>query len=272
MDAVSIFQATILGAIQGITEFLPISSTGHLVIAQYFFGLDPKTFGLSFDMFTNIGTTSALLAFYWKDLLAIFSKLRLPSKKAFTQEEKLPWWILGVTAVVGVAGLLLEDRIATDFRSLELIAWMLIIFGAVMLFAEKVGGKNATNQLSATQAWLVGLSQMIAFIPGVSRSGITISTGLFSGVSRAAAARYSFLLSVPIITAATFKRMLTASTELTITSDVAIFYLVGALSAGIFGYYSLRFLISYLQKYSLAIFAYYRFILGGILLLYVWFW
>lgn len=270
MTITSLLQATFLGAIQGFTEFLPISSTGHLVIAQHFLGLDPKNFGLSFDMFTNIGTTTALIAFYWKDLLSIFGKLRLPSKKVYTPEEKLPWQIIAITAVVGVAGLLLEDRIATDFRSLSVIGTMLIVFGAVMLWAEKVGAKNSNGELSTRQAYLVGLSQILAFVPGVSRSGATISTGLFSGLSRATAARYSFLLSVPIITAATLKRILTAASELTITSDLASFYVVGALAAGIVGYFSLRFLISYLQKSSLAVFSYYRFALGTALLLYVW--
>lgn len=270
MTIISLIQAATLGAIQGVSEFLPISSTGHLVIAQHFFGLDPKTFGLSFDMFTNIGTTTALVMFYRKDLVAIFSKLRFPSAEPYTQEEKLPWWILGVTALVGVAGLLLEDRIATDFRSLTVIGTMLIAFGAVMLIAEKVGTRNTSDTMSAKRAYLVGLAQILAFVPGVSRSGATISMGLFSGLTRATAARYSFLLSVPIITAATLKRMVTASSEITFTADVASFYLVGALAAGIVGYISLRLLISYLQKYSLAVFAYYRFALGTALLLYVW--
>ncbi|CAN5143081.1 undecaprenyl-diphosphatase UppP [soil metagenome] len=270
MTITLLLQATFLGAIQGVTEFLPISSTGHLVIAQHFLGLNPKDFGLSFDMFTNIGTTTALLAFYWKDLLHIFSKLRVPTGKPLTNEEKLPWQIIGITAVVGVAGLLLEDKIATDFRSLAVIGSALIIFGAVMLWAEKVGSKNATGEISPKQAYLVGLSQILAFVPGVSRSGATISTGLFSGLSRATAARYSFLLSVPIITVATLKRLLTAASELTVTADLATFYVVGALTAGIVGYFSLRFLIGYLQKSSLAVFAYYRFALGAALLLYVW--
>jgi undecaprenyl-diphosphatase len=270
MTITLLLQAAFLGAIQGVTEFLPISSTGHLVIAQHFLGLDPKDFGLSFDMFTNIGTTSALLAFYWRELLSIFGKLRLPSSKAMTRDEKLPWQIIAITAVVGVAGLLLEERIATDFRSLTVIGSMLIIFGAIMLWAEKVGSKNTSGDISPRQAYLVGLSQILAFVPGVSRSGATISTGLFSGLSRATAARYSFLLSVPIITAATLKRMLTAASELNITVDLATFYIIGALTAGIVGYVSLRFLISDLQKSSLAIFAYYRFVLGAALLFYVW--
>lgn len=274
MDIPYLLQAAFLGIVQGITEFLPVSSTGHLTIAQHIFHLDQARYGLSFDMFTNIGTSVALIWYFRKDLWDIARSMRIPtSDNPLSQQEKLPWWILGATIIVGLAGFILEDTIATTFRSLPLIAATLFVFGIVMLIAEKVAEKTPRSQaMSIVQAYIVGLAQIVAFIPGVSRSGATISAGLFAGLDRAAAARFSFLLSAPITVAAIAKRMLSAGSEFSqtgIDAQLATFYVIGALTAGITGYYAIRFLLAYLQKYSLAAFAYYRFILAGCVALYL---
>jgi undecaprenyl-diphosphatase len=274
MTFIHLLQAVALGIVQGITEFLPVSSTGHLVIAESILHVDQTTYGLSFDMFTNIGTTAALIYFFRKDLWDIAKKLRLPSSaKPLTKDEHVPWWILGVTIIVGIAGFLLEDTISTTFRTLPLIAAALILFGIVMLIAEKVSKQRETHkELTALEAYGIGLAQILAFIPGVSRSGATISTGLFLGIERSQAARFSFLLSAPITAAAIAKRLITTIHEFSktgLSADVATFYLLGALAAGIAGYYSIRFLITYLQKYSLAAFVYYRIALGVLIIAYL---
>jgi undecaprenyl-diphosphatase len=266
-------QAGILGFVQGITEFLPVSSTGHLVIMESLFHFDQARYGLSFDMFTNIGTTLALVWYFRGDLWNLLRSLRLPSaKKPLSLEEKKPWWILGSTIIVGIAGFALEKRIATTFRSLPLIALALILFSFVMLYAEYRAKQQKPSALTVKKAYGVGLAQMLAFIPGISRSGATISTGLVMGLTRVEAARWSFLLSAPITIAAILKRLLTAGQEFTqtgLSTETVMVYLIGAVVAGITGYYSIRFLLKYLQHSTLAAFAYYRIALGVLVLLYV---
>jgi undecaprenyl-diphosphatase len=267
-------EAAILGAVQGITEFLPVSSTGHLLILQRFFGLDQATYGLSFDMFTNLGTTVALIWFFRADLLRLLKLIRLPSRaQPLTPEERVPWWIIGITLIVGACGLVLEKKIATSFRSLGIVAAMLVLFGLVMLLAEAVARKQLKKvTIGVRQAYGIGLAQILAFVPGVSRSGATISTGLFLGISREEAARFSFLLSVPITLAAILKRMATAVGEFQATppsNEVVIFYLVGLLFSTVFGYYTIRFLLDYIRRSSLAVFAYYRFALAAVIILYL---
>lgn len=261
-----LLEAAFLGLVQGVTEFLPVSSTGHLILFQKLFGLDQRTYGLSFDMFTNLGTTLALFWFFRSDLWELLRLLRLPGKgRPLSQAERVPWWILGVTVLVGAVGFLLEDQIATTFRTLPLIAAMLAGFGVLMLVAERYATQR-TDQLSARTAYGMGLAQIIAFLPGVSRSGVTITTGLFLGLTRAAAARFSFLLSAPITLAAIVKRLSTAAGDFQATpptAEVTSFYLVGFLVAGVAGYYSIKFLLGYLARFSLAAFAYYRLTLAA---------
>lgn len=274
MIIIPTLQAAVLGSVQGLTEFLPVSSTAHLFIFERLFGLSQSTYGLSFDMFTNLGTTLALIWYFRIDLWMLIKRLRLPRADApLSRAEQMPWWILGVTVMVGAAGLALENRIATSFRSLSVIAAMLVLFGIVMLWAEAVAKKRGSqSELTTRPAYLIGLSQMLAFIPGVSRSGATISTGLFLGLSREEAARFSFLLSVPITLAAILKRMLTAVHEFQTTppsSEVVWFYVVGLIFSTVVGYYSIRFLLAYVRRSSLAAFAYYRFLLAAVLLVYL---
>ncbi|HSI20385.1 MAG TPA: undecaprenyl-diphosphate phosphatase [Verrucomicrobiae bacterium] len=270
----SVLEAIILGSAQGLTEFLPVSSTAHLVVLQHVFGLDQRTYGLSFDMFANLGTTLALIWFFREDLATLVRRLRLPKEGApLSIAEKVPWWILSVTIIVGATGYLLEHLIASTFRSLPLIAGMLVFFGIVMLLAEKYAATHPrTTALSATRAYGVGLAQIIAFVPGVSRSGATISTGLFLGLTREEAARFSFLLSVPITLAAIGKRMVTVAGDFAVnppSADVILFYMAGLISAGVVGYFSIRFLLTYLRTSSLAAFSYYRFALAAAILVYL---
>ncbi|MEI6477451.1 MAG: undecaprenyl-diphosphate phosphatase [bacterium] len=267
-----IIQAIILGAVQGITEFLPVSSTAHLIITEKLFGLNQATYGLSFDMFINLGTIAAVLIFFWSDLRDIFGRLRLPSgAKPLAAKEQMPWLILGATVPVGLLGMLLQKRIETQFRSLSYIAASLVIVGILMIVAEVITWRRDHNvEPTPLQIVATALSQCLAFVPGVSRSGITITTGLFLGMDRVTAARYSFLLSVPITIAATGKKLLDFVSLIHsqgIAADVLAFYLVGAVVSFITGYFTLKFLLRFYTRYSLTSFAYYRFALALVLLI-----
>src|SRR5690606_36123739 len=160
--------------IQGVTEFLPISSTAHLIIFQRVFGLDPETYGLSFDMFTNLGTLSATVLFFRQDLADIFGRLRLPNtSRPLSTNEKLPWTILLSTIHVGLVGMLLQDRIESDFRSLYVVAFSLAAVGLLMLFVERYARHAQESEPRTSQVYGISLAQCLAFLPGVSRSGIT---------------------------------------------------------------------------------------------------
>lgn len=266
----NLLEAAILGTVQGITEFLPISSTGHMVLLQRWFGLNQQVYGLSFDMFTNLGTLTAVTVYFWKDIVKLVSNIRLPKRGVpINIETKQAGWILGTTLLVGLAGLALEGVIATSFRTPLLVGVMLIVFGAVMLAAEAAARRSERQPLNAKRAYAMGLAQAVALIPGVSRSGVTISAGLFAGLDRVTAARFSFLLSLPITAIAVAKRLSGSGPDLAATwgTDVAWFYLTGLATATVAAYFAIHFLLKFLSKHSLAIFAYYRFALGGIVIL-----
>jgi undecaprenyl-diphosphatase len=269
-EFIHLLQAAVLGVIQGVTEFLPISSTGHLIIGQRLFGLDQQVYGLAFDMATNLGTLVALYIFFWKDILTTIRQLKLPQRgHEITEGSKTSWRILAITIVVAVIGFLAKDSIEGVFRSTTLVAIMLVIFGIYMLVAERLA-HHAQSLSKPFSQWAMGLSQAIALIPGVSRSGITISTGLITGMNREQAARFSFLLSAPITTIAVTVGLIDAFITISrngATASILGFYIVGFITALISGYWAISFLLRYLQKASLAAFAYYRFALAAVLLL-----
>lgn len=260
-------EAVLLGITQGITEFLPISSTGHLIILQRLFGLSQTTYGLSFDLFTSIGTTAAIITYFRKDLAGLLKAVRFPqSGRRLQKKERQVWWVIGVTVLVGLAGLLLEDTVATTFRSPTIVAYGLIGFSFFMVLAEWLASRRPTSaQLTAGRAYGIGLAQILAFIPGISRSGATITTGLLLGMNREAAARFTFLLSVPIFLLAILRRAMVAVEYFAtngLTLEVALVYLIGLVTAGLVGYYTIHFLLRYLAKHSLTAFAVYRVLLG----------
>src|ERR687886_421428 len=198
MDA---FQAIVLGIVQGLTEFLPISSSGHLRIVPAFFGWEDP--GAAFTAVVQIGTMAAVLLYFRRDLWRIASawvrSLRDPEERR-TLDARLGWYIILGTIPISVLGLAFKDPIETEFRSLTLIGTTLIVFGLVMLLAEKVSRRERElDSLTVRDGVVIGCAQALALVPGVSRSGATISAGLFLNFDRAAAARYSFLLSVPAV-------------------------------------------------------------------------
>jgi len=266
----SIVQAVILGVVQGITEFLPISSSGHLILMQNLFGL--KKASLAFDVVLHLGTLTALLLFFWRDWLKLV-KAFLSSLKNWDlkndMDQRLIWFLIVATIPGALFGLLLEKEVETTFRNSFLVALMLAGLGLLLLIAERAAHKRRVlNSLNLADSIAIGLSQALALIPGVSRAGITITTGLFRGLNRDAAVRFSFLLSAPIIAGAGFSQIPKILREGN-TSGEHLIFAVGFLVSAISGYLAIRYLLKYIQKHNLDVFAYYRFLLAAAVIIYI---
>lgn len=270
---IELFKAIFLGAIQGIAEFLPISSTGHLILAEHILGVSQDKFGLTFDAALHMGTLVALLWFYfhqWQELVPAGLNI-IKTRKIKTAQEKLVAILLLATIPGAAIGLLLEKKVETIFRSPELVAWSLIIFSFVLLYVEKTGKKiKKVEQMSWLDGLTIGFAQAIALIPGVSRSGITIATGMWKGLTRAESARFAFLLSAPIIAGAGGVQLLKAVSLFInhgLSSSELLFFAVGIISAAVFGYLTIKYFLRYLAHNSLMVFIWYRIILGIVILL-----
>lgn len=258
----SIIEAIILGIIQGLTEFIPVSSSGHLLLAHSALGV--KETGLAFDVALHVGTLMALLLFFYKDILhlvlGIFGK---------NDSKKLAWLIILATIPAAIGGYLLQDTAETTFRSAWIVGINLIVVAFLMLAAEKYAKSRSQDNLKSIkvrQALIVGFIQVAALVPGVSRSGSTITAGIFAGLDRVSATRFSFLLAIPITFGAILKVASESSFQSQVSYETGIF-LVGILAAFTSGLFAIKFLIRYLSKHSLAVFAYYRIGLGLITIL-----
>ena len=257
-------QAIILGAVQGLTEFLPISSSGHLrIVSEVFFGDDA---GASFTAVSQLGTEAAVLLFFWRDIVRIvkawFAGLLDKAKRDL--DYRLGWYVIIATVPIGVLGILFKDQIRTGARNLWLIATMLIVFAIVIAVAEYVGTKRRLIEKITTRDGLVmGAAQCPALIPGVSRSGATTSAGLFLGLEREAAVRFSFLLAIPAVTASGLFSLpdafepagegLNASGAQLVVATIIAFAL---------GYASIAWLLKFVANHSLYWFVGYRIVLG----------
>lgn len=250
----SIIQAIVYGVVQGVCEFLPISSTAHLILVPWLLGWsDP---GVAFDVALHLGTAAAVILFFWKDWVRLISAgLREPK----STDGKLFWFIVIATIPGGVFGVLL-DKYMENFRNPALIGVMLIVMGIVLYYADKVG-KNEIKleDIGLKRSLIVGFSQVLAIIPGVSRSGITMSTGRFLGIERESIAKFTFLLSTPIILGDGLYHATKIGSE---HIDKAPF-ITAVLTAAIVGILSIKFLLNYLKTKSFGIFAIYRFVLGA---------
>ena len=261
MDA---FQAIVLGIVQGLTEFLPISSSGHLRIVPAFFGWDDP--GAAFTAVVQIGTMAAVLLYFRRDLWRIASawvrSLRDPEERR-TLDARLGWYIILGTIPISVLGLAFKNPIETEFRSLTLIGTTLIAFGLVMLLAEKVSRRERElDSLTVRDGVVIGCAQALALVPGVSRSGATISAGLFLNFDRTPAARYSFVLSVPaVVLSGLFELRHAGEGGLPVGATV-----VATLLAFVTGYASIAFLLRYLVRHSIGVFVGYRVVLGALVI------
>lgn len=257
----SVFQAIVLGLVQGLTEFLPISSSGHLLIVPAMAGWgDP---GAAFTAVIQLGTMAAVLMFFRVDLIRIcrawLAELRIPFAERST-EANLGWFIILGTIPISIFGFVFRNQIESGARSLYLVGTMLIAFSFVMLAAERFGQRDRPlKEINGRDGLFIGVWQAFALIPGVSRSGATISAGLFRNFDRTAAARYSFLLSVPAV-------VLSGIFELrNIGGEGSVGFVptaVATVVAFISGYAAIAWMLRYLAHHSLAIFVAYRIPLG----------
>ncbi|MCD6109349.1 undecaprenyl-diphosphatase UppP [bacterium] len=261
-------EALILGILQGITEFLPISSSGHLVIGESLLGLNVEALK-SFDVVVHLGTFSAIIIYFWKDVVGLFKGLfayfGFMKKNTHNKEyQSLIVYIIIGTIPAVLVGLFLEEPIDFLFRNTLYVGFWMIIVGEVFLLAEIVFKKfKKEGEMNWKKALIIGIAQSVALIPGVSRSGSTIATGLFQGINREKAARFSFLLALPAIFGA---GLLTGIKEMKAGGIDLEFLplLIGFISAMVAGFASVYFLMKFLKKHSLNVFAYYLFAIGGI--------
>lgn len=249
-----------MGIMQGLTEFFPVSSTAHLIILPWFFGWGGDVDSLAFDIALHGGTLIALLVCFYKDWL------EMPTKN-----RTMLYYIIIATIPAGLAGVLLNDAVEHTLRSPVIIIFSLVVFGILMLIAESYskGLESRTDgQASLKDYVFIGLAQAIALIPGVSRSGITITAGLFRNLTRESAARFSFLLSTPVIGGAVIlegRKLL----ENPASYNLELFA-VGFISAFISGFFAIKFLLHFLRKHPMNTFVYYRFLLAAVILITVY--
>jgi undecaprenyl-diphosphatase len=256
-------EALLLGIVQGLTEFLPISSSGHLRIVPAFLGWEDP--GAAFTAVIQLGTMAAVLIYFRRDLwniaVAWLREFRRPFRQA-SADAKLGWFIILGTIPISIVGLVFSDQIESGARDLYLIGSMLIAFSFVMLAAEAYGKRRRElDDMNARDGAFIGFAQALALIPGVSRSGATISAGLLRNFDRTAAARYSFLLSVPaVVLSGLFELRHVGEGVETMPTIVA------TIAAFVSGYVAIAWLLRYLANHSLAIFVAYRIPLGALVI------
>ncbi len=250
-----IIYVSILGIIQGLTELWPISSSAHLLVAPYLVGFEDL--GLTVSVFLHTGTLFALLIYFRRDIRELFGR----------EKRKLLVLIIISTIPAAIAGLLLEDLAETVFRSPLIVSINLIVFGLILLWADRVEKNRSISDLKLKDGIIIGLAQVLALVPGVSRSGITISAGMFLGQKRAQSARFSFLLLIPVLFGATILKAVSfASAGLDSQSVGFLSIIVGGLISFVFSYFALVYLFRWLKTVGYWPFVLYRVALGLIVL------
>ncbi len=266
-----LYQAVVLAVVQGLTEFLPISSTAHLVLFPWF--LHWKDPGLTFDLALHAGTLLAVLAYFgpmWLKMLAAGTGLSKADDPAVRQDRKLFWLLVIGTVPAGIAGLLFERAAENQLREPAVIGAALIVVGLLMWAGERAKRhEHALRDIGLGDSLLVGIAQALAVIPGVSRSAITMTAGLFRGMTRETSARFSFLLSTPLIAGAALKKGLELHRE-GFPREMHMQFLLGILVAALVGYLVIAVLIRFLERRTFRIFVIYRIMLGVIVLALGW--
>jgi undecaprenyl-diphosphatase len=261
-------EAILLGVVQGLTEFLPVSSSGHLLLGQYFLGLDQDRFGLPFDVALHLGTLVAVVSFFWRDLVrlagAFVRSLSPGGRNLADSDQRLAYLVLASTIPAALIGFFLEAFFETAVRSPWVVVVNLVLVGILFIVGENVGAKTrGADKLRFTEAVGIGLAQAAALVPGVSRSGATITLGLFLGLRREEAARFSFLMSVPIIAGAGSLQLAEVAAEGMDERGILMFG-AGFVSSAMVGYLAIKFFLRYVVHHSLRAFAYYRFTLATV--------
>ncbi len=260
-------QAIILGLVQGLTEFLPVSSSGHLRIVGQFLPVSEDP-GAAFTAITQLGTETAVLLFFWRDIVRIIGKWfgSLTGKvDKKDPDARMGWFIIIGSLPIGILGLLLENYIDTTFRSLWIVATMLIVFAIFLGIADRIGKEQRElKDLNVKHGLIFGFAQALALIPGVSRSGGTITAGLLMGYTREAAARYSFLLAIPAVFASGLFKLADSFSE-----GFTGYYglgstVVATLVAFVSGYLMIGWFLKYVSSNTYGLFVWYRIALGAI--------
>jgi undecaprenyl-diphosphatase len=272
---ITIIQSVILGILQGATEFIPVSSSAHLIIVPWLLGwTDPALTSLPFDVALHLGTLAAVLIFFAKDwvrLIRAFFQSVFQRRIGADPDRRLAWLLVIGTVPGGIAGILFESKIEELFHkpdvpisptAMLVMAAIVAALGAILLGADRAARHaQGLERLTLAQAVLIGLSQALAVFPGVSRSGATIAAGLTLGLKREDAARFSFLLSAPIIAGAGIKSLWDVFSDFqtgALSNTGLILFPVGFLAAAVSGYLCIRFLLHYLQEHRIDVFAFYR--------------
>ncbi len=265
------FQAIILGIVQGLTEYLPVSSSGHLVIVPFLLGWSfPEDQVFVFDVLVQLGTLLAVIVYFWKDLWEIASAFvkGLIARKPFeTTESRMGWLIILASIPGGLAGVLIKPLVEATFAKPVAVGWLLFVTAILLTAAEFFGKKDkGFTGINWLDALLIGVGQAAAIFPGISRSGATVSVGLIRGIKRADAAKFSFLMSIPIMLAAGLYSALDLPGVANLSSFLPVM-LVATVVAAIVGYLSIKWLLSYLTRRPLTDFAIYCAAAGALVLI-----
>jgi undecaprenyl-diphosphatase len=263
--------AVLLGIIQGLTEFLPVSSSAHLILARFFFGWEtPPELGLAFDVALHVGTLAAIVTFFRVELLAMARALPTLLSPAAGESGRLMRLIAVGTIPIVFVGLFFTDYIEAHLRTPVVAAAALAAGAAAMLGAERLGSRSRSE---ATLLWydalIIGAAQAAALIPGVSRSGSTIALGMFLGMRRDSAARFTFLLAIPATCAAVGKEALELR-HMDLTSGTFVLFGVGIVVSGLVGYITIKYFLRFLGGHRLDVFAYYRLALAAATVFWLW--
>ncbi|HWB95773.1 MAG TPA: undecaprenyl-diphosphatase UppP [Bryobacteraceae bacterium] len=263
-----VYQVVILSLVQGLTEFLPISSTAHLYLTSWLLGW--KAESLTFDIALHVGTLLAVLVYFFKDWLQLIAHgfgIDYGDSDDLRRNRALLWLLAAGSIPLGVFGLLFQHQAESTWRNPFVIGTMLVVVGVVMAIGERVGRKMRNlGNIHLGDALSIGLAQALAIVPGTSRSGITITAALFRGIDRPAAARFSFLLSTPAIAAAAAKAFHDLYKSGGIEPGMQSAFVLGVVLSAISGWIVIAWFLRYLQRQSLAFFVYYRVIFGIIVL------
>ncbi len=262
------WEAVALALIQGLTEFLPISSSAHLILPSQLLGWEDQ--GLAFDVAVHVGTLLAIVCYFRRDVADLLKAWCTSiTKRQHSEDSKLAWLIIVATVPAGLAGVVLNDLIETHLRSVAVIASTTIVFGLVLWWADQRGSRrHALQQLDLRGALFIGLAQALALVPGTSRSGITMTAALLMGFTREASARFSFLLSIPLIAAAGGLKTL----ELLEQGSDSEWGLValGTVVAFVSAYLCITAFLQFLERIGFTPFVIYRLLLGAILIAFMW--
>ncbi len=264
----SLIEAIVLGIVQGLTEFVPISSSAHQLVVSAFFGWDDP--GAAFTAVTQLGTEAAVLIYFRQDLWSIatvwLKSLREPVLRS-TAHARMGWYLIVATIPIGILGLTFEDQIETGARNLWLVGTVLIVFALVLGYADRVGRHDRElGQISTRDGIVIGLAQSLALIPGVSRSGATMSAGLLLGLERQAAARFSFLLAVPAVVLSGLFQLAGILSGDEADGDPLGYIALATVISFFVGYAAIAWLLRYLSTHSVRLFVGYRIALGTLVL------